>query len=61
MFFFTGVYEFLSKGRLDLTHRDLEGQNYNVFMKDRKDNNIISHNFKLQSAYKDAIPFTNYT
>ena len=55
------MYEFLSKGRLDAKHKDLEGQNYNVFMKDRKTENIITHNFKLKSAYKDVIPFTNYT
>ena len=58
---FIGVYEYLSKGRLDTLHQDFEGQNYQVFMKDRHDNGVISHNFKLTSAYKDVIPFTNYT
>uniref|UniRef100_A0A2C9M832 poly(A)-specific ribonuclease n=1 Tax=Biomphalaria glabrata TaxID=6526 RepID=A0A2C9M832_BIOGL len=57
----SGVYEFLSKGRLDISHKDFEGQNYQVFMKDRCANGIINHNFNLTSAYKDVIPFTNYT
>ncbi|RUS89094.1 hypothetical protein EGW08_003157, partial [Elysia chlorotica] len=57
----SGVYEYLSKGRLDTLHQDFEGQNYQVFMKDRHDNGVISHNFKLTSAYKDVMPFTNYT
>ncbi|CAL1530723.1 unnamed protein product [Lymnaea stagnalis] len=57
----SGVYEFLSKGRLDTSHKDFEGQNYQVFMKDRNANGIITHNFNLTSAYKDVMPFTNYT
>ncbi|KAH9487940.1 CCR4-NOT transcription complex subunit 6 [Bulinus truncatus] len=57
----SGVYEYLSKGRLDTSHKDFDGQNYQVFMKDRNANGLISHNFNLTSAYKDVIPFTNYT
>lgn len=63
-FFFLGVIEFLSAGKLSSDHQDFKDLQYKTLLQkisssDRP--NEFMHSFKLSSAYENIMPFTNYT
>lgn len=54
----SGVYKFLSEGRIAGNHADFETRAYGSVIRDG-----LHHRFRLHSAYppSDVLPFTNYT
>ncbi|XP_048086556.1 CCR4-NOT transcription complex subunit 6 [Alosa alosa] len=65
----SGVVEFLSTGGVDCTHKDFKElrysdclTNFNCNGKNGISNGMITHGFKLKSAYESGLmPYTNYT
>lgn len=62
---FSGVVEFLSNGRVSVSHLDFKEIDYeqvlNAFSH-TKDKDYLTHAFNLKNAYDDSImDFTNYT
>lgn len=62
---FSGVVEFLSNGRVSVSHLDFKEIDYeqvlNAFSH-TKDKDSLTHAFNLKNAYDDSImDFTNYT
>lgn len=64
-----GVVEYLSTGGVDCTHKDFKELRYsdsltkfNCNGKNSNANGMITHGFKLKSAYENGLmPYTNYT
>lgn len=64
-----GVVEYLSTGAVDCTHKDFKELRYsdsltkfNCNGKNGTSNGMITHGFKLKSAYENGLmPYTNYT
>lgn len=64
-----GVVEYLSSGGVDCTHKDFKELRYsdcltkfNCNGKNSSSNGMITHGFKLKSAYENGLmPYTNYT
>lgn len=54
----SGVYEFLSKGKISADHEDYLGHNYGPYTSED-----LTHKFQLRSAYEDItdLEYTNYT
>lgn len=65
----SGVVEYLSTGAVDCTHKDFKELRYsdsltkfNCNGKNGTSNGMITHGFKLKSAYENGLmPYTNYT
>ncbi|XP_003970416.2 CCR4-NOT transcription complex subunit 6 [Takifugu rubripes] len=65
----SGVVEYLSTGAVDCTHKDFKELRYsdsltkfNCNGKNGTSNGLITHGFKLKSAYENGLmPYTNYT
>ncbi|XP_051945221.1 CCR4-NOT transcription complex subunit 6-like [Xyrauchen texanus] len=65
----SGVVEYLSTGGVDCTHKDFKELRYNDSLtnfncsgKNSTSNGLITHGFKLKSAYENGLmPYTNYT
>ncbi|CAG9135972.1 unnamed protein product [Plutella xylostella] len=59
----SGVIEFLSAGRVSISHRDFKELGYaHVLRRMPGSDHEFTHNFKLASAYsEDIMPYTNYT
>lgn len=65
----SGVVEYLSSGGVDCTHKDFKELRYsdsltkfNCNGKNSTSNGMITHGFKLKSAYENGLmPYTNYT
>lgn len=65
----SGVVEYLSSGGVDCTHKDFKELRYsdsltkfNCNGKNSNSNGMITHGFKLKSAYENGLmPYTNYT
>lgn len=61
--------EYLSSGGVDCTHKDFKELRYsdsltkfNCNGKNSNSNGMITHGFKLKSAYENGVmPYTNYT
>lgn len=62
--YLTGVVEYLVSGKVANNHIDFKEISYEeilhrICVKNEKD--ILSHDFRLNKAYDDIMPFTNYT
>ncbi|XP_070187828.1 uncharacterized protein [Littorina saxatilis] len=59
----SGVIEFLTNGKVAVNHMDFKDNLYEKAMKKMSngDKTHIYHNFKLDRAYIDVMPVTNYT
>lgn len=63
------MVEYLSTGAVDCTHKDFKELRYsdsltkfNCNGKNGTSNGMITHGFKLKSAYENGLmPYTNYT
>lgn len=63
------MVEYLSSGGVDCTHKDFKELRYsdsltkfNCNGKNSNSNGMITHGFKLKSAYENGLmPYTNYT
>eukprot|EP00039_Didymoeca_costata_P028332 m.20699 g.20699 ORF g.20699 m.20699 type:complete len:499 (-) comp6925_c0_seq1:1439-2935(-) len=53
----SGVFEFLTRGRISQSHTDFKSYDYQSF----SDKVGFSHDLKLQSVYNGEMPYTNYT
>lgn len=53
----SGVFEFITKGKVSQSHSDLAGKDYKGFA----ENVGLHHNLNMKSSYTGQMPYTNYT